>query len=265
MRVTYRNHDNKDYWTRRWADIPAHEPMKNTGAYPLKYAIMAAEAAPDGKMLEAGCGAGRIMRYFHQRGRDIAGFDFIESVVEKLKAADPGLNVETGDVCALGYPDDAFDCVLAFGLYHNLPLEKLDQALSETFRVTAPGGVLCASFRADNMTNLVTDWMKNRQNGNGQSPKRFHKLNLSEREYRNLLRRNGFAIEGMHYVVNMPLLYRFACFRHAGHKAFDEHAMRQEGCLLNGAGNLLQRFMIRRFPGRYCNIYVAVARKPARP
>lgn len=265
MRITYRNHDNKQYWTRRWADIPVDEPMKNTRAYPLRYAIMAAEAKPDGKILEAGCGAGRIMRYFHRLGREIVGFDFIGAVVEKLKTIEPDLNVQAGDICSLNYPDDAFDCVMAFGLYHNLPPEKLDRALSETYRVTVPGGILCASFRADNLTNLINDWMKDRQNGNGQGQKQFHKLNLSEKEFRDLLERNGFDIESMHYVINMPLLYKFACFRHAGHKTFNEHAMRQEGCLLNRTGNLVQSFLVRYFPGRYCNIYVAIARKPARP
>ena len=38
MRVTYRKANNKDYWTKRWADIPADQPMQNHNAYPLKYA-----------------------------------------------------------------------------------------------------------------------------------------------------------------------------------------------------------------------------------
>ena len=39
----------------------------------------------NGSILEAGCGAGRILRYFHDLGYDITGFDFIEVAVEKLK------------------------------------------------------------------------------------------------------------------------------------------------------------------------------------
>jgi len=40
LRVTYRNANNKDYWTKRWADIPADNPMENLNVYPLKYAEM---------------------------------------------------------------------------------------------------------------------------------------------------------------------------------------------------------------------------------
>ena len=40
MRITYRNANNKDYWTKRWDEIPADAPMENLGVYPLKYAQM---------------------------------------------------------------------------------------------------------------------------------------------------------------------------------------------------------------------------------
>lgn len=39
MRITYRTHGVKEYWTARWDDIPADTPI-NLNAYPLKYAEM---------------------------------------------------------------------------------------------------------------------------------------------------------------------------------------------------------------------------------
>ena len=83
MRVTYRKANNKDYWTKRWADIPADQPMQNHNAYPLKYAELTV-TAKDRPILEAGCGAGRILRYYHGLGHDIVGIDFISVAVEKL-------------------------------------------------------------------------------------------------------------------------------------------------------------------------------------
>ena len=35
MRITYREKTNKNYWTKRWTDIDADEPMKNEKKYPL--------------------------------------------------------------------------------------------------------------------------------------------------------------------------------------------------------------------------------------
>ena len=62
--------NNKDYWEKRWDDIPADLPMDNDQVYPLKYAEQTVKDR-QGKILEAGCGAGRILRYYHDQGADI--------------------------------------------------------------------------------------------------------------------------------------------------------------------------------------------------
>ena len=36
MRITYRDKNNHDYWTKRWTDIESDEPMVNDYKYPLK-------------------------------------------------------------------------------------------------------------------------------------------------------------------------------------------------------------------------------------
>ena len=138
MRTTYRSHNVKDYWTDRWADIPADSAMTNSAVYPLKYALQTV-IANDGPILEAGCGAGRILRYYHERGYDITGIDFIEVAIEKLREADPTLKVETGDITKLRFPDGTFRYLLAFGLYHNLE-HDLDKAIDESWRVLSGGG-----------------------------------------------------------------------------------------------------------------------------
>ena len=97
MRITYRNHNVKDYWTSRWDKIPADQPMENNQVYPLKYAEQILQDR-EGKILEAGCGAGRILRYYHNQGADILGMDFIEVAIEKLKQIDQTLKVEAGDI-----------------------------------------------------------------------------------------------------------------------------------------------------------------------
>ena len=38
MRVTYRQHDIKDYWTSRWNDAEVDQYMFNNIIYPIKYA-----------------------------------------------------------------------------------------------------------------------------------------------------------------------------------------------------------------------------------
>ena len=262
MRVTYRSANNKDYWTKRWADIPADNPMENLNVYPLKYAEMTVKDK-EGRILEAGCGAGRILRYYHDRGYNIKGMDFIDVAIAKLKEIDPTLQAEVGDITNLSYVDQSFKYVLAFGLYHNLE-HGLDKAVQETYRILEEGGAVCASFRADNIQTKLTDWLADRKanlRDGGSSERAFHKMNLTRGEYEQLFTRAGFIVDFVGPVENMPILYKFAIFRSSGHKKFDENKARAEGYRLSWFGQRLQNFLMRFFPDQFCNIYVLIAHK----
>lgn len=262
MRITYRYADNKNYWAKRWGDIPADLPMENKNAYPLKYSELTVTETT-GAILEAGCGAGRILRYYHNNGYNIVGFDFIDVAIDKLKQADPSLNVEVGDITALRFEDNAFDYVLAFGLYHNLE-QGLEQAVAETHRVLRQNGKVCASFRADNIQTRLTDWLTERRSkdsGSNDQPRSFHKMNLTRGEFEALFEKAGFVIEAVYPVENMPILYKFRLFRASTHKEFDENRARAEGYRLSWIGQRLQNFLMRSFQDQFCNIYVIIARK----
>ncbi|GAB6038247.1 hypothetical protein JCM15519_28060 [Fundidesulfovibrio butyratiphilus] len=264
MRITYRQASNKDYWTRRWAAVEADDASENPDGYPLKYARITVEDEP-GRVLEAGCGAGRVLRAYHDRGRDIVGMDFVESACAKLKRADQTLRLSVADILRLPFQSGAFRHVLAFGLYHNLET-GLDQALAETRRVLQPGGRVCASFRADNFQTRLTDWLAAARAPSGSrtsGTRCFHKANLTRQEFTTAFERAGFAVESLFPVENMPIFYKFAMFRAQGHKVFDENMARREGYRLSRLGQILQDALMRFFPDQFCNIYVIVARKPA--
>lgn len=263
MRITYRSHGNKEYWEKRWADIPADLPMENTHVYPLKYAELTIQQK-NGFILEAGCGAGRILRYYKDRGYRITGIDFIENAIAKLKGIDPSLDVHVADITKLPFRDESFQYVLAFGLYHNLE-HGLTQALNETYRVLKTGGKLCASFRADNIQTRLSDFVEayrfRRQHGRLER-NQFHKTNLTKTECRLLFERAGFHIESIHAASNMPFLYKYEYFRHPTHKIFDENKARSDGYQLSTFGKFLTKFFMKFFPNQFCNIYVLIAQKP---
>jgi SAM-dependent methyltransferase len=263
MRITYRRRNNKEYWAKRWEDIPADPPMTNTNAYPLKYAELTINSKK-GKILEAGCGAGRLLRYYKENGYDIIGMDFIETAINKLKAVDPTLKVETGDITNLKYEDHSFEYMLSFGLYHNLPDGKLQEAIKETYRVLEHGGKVCASFRADNIQTRLTDWLTEYRATKEQPSdgvKEFHKMNLSGAEFKKFFENEGFVVEKVYPVENMPILYKFSLFRSALHKKFNENLARKEGYRLSFMGHLFQNFLINCFPNQFCNIFVLIAKK----
>jgi len=263
MRITYRKADNKEYWTKRWDDIPADLPMENANVYPLKYAQKTVQSK-NGLILEAGCGAGRILRYYHDRGYNIIGVDFIGCAITKLKKTDPSLKVEVGDITDLRFKDGTFRYILSFGLYHNLDGDNLEKAIRETYRVMEKGGEVCASFRADNIQNRLNDWLEARRSGHKKddaNDNKFHKMNLTESEFKKLFEKHNFKIKKVYTVVNMPLLYKFAFFRACDHKVFDENKARKEGYQLSFLGRLITSFLLKFFPNQFCNIYVLIAEK----
>ncbi len=258
MRITYREKNNKEYWNDRWKNIPTDIPMGNTDVYPLKYSEILIKDK-DGPILEAGCGNGRVLRFYNNKGFKITGFDFIEVAIEKLKKTDSTLNVDVGDITKLKYADESFKYVLAFGLYHNLE-NGLEDAIKETHRILKNNGKVCASFRADNIQTRLTDWLTTwRTNKN--KLKTFHKMNLTRNEFSLLFENHGFEIENIYPVENMPILYKFSIFRAKSHKKFNENLARSEGYKLSVLGQLFQNFLMKFFPNQFCNIYVIIAKK----
>lgn len=263
MRITYRYANNKNYWTERWANIPVDSSMENANKYPLKYSEMMINNDKSGKILEAGCGAGRILKYYHNRGFSITGFDFIPEVIEKLKINDPSLNVEVGDITNLNYESGSYKYVFAFGLYHNLNMPMIKKAILETKRILEKNGEVCASFRADNIQNRINDFLANRKSlkNKNDGKKQFHKMNLKQKEFAKLFSDEGFEIKKIIPVENMPLLYKFKFFRAKAHKEFNEKLGRRDGYLLSPIGSLIQKTLITFFPSQFCNINIIIAKK----
>ncbi len=261
MRITYRSSNIKEYWNDRWSSIPVDMAIANENKYPLKYAIDAVALSSE-PILEAGCGAGRVLRYFHQRSKNIYGIDYIDCAINKLKEVDKTLNVQVEDIKNLSFQNETFGCVLAFGLYHGLE-NGLSTAIKETHRVIKPNGYLCASFRSDNIQTRINDfisWWKNSKKFL-RKDKFFHKMNLTKSEFVNLLEKNGFRVLSIEPVENMPILYKFAFFRNKRHRHFDENLARSEGYKLSFVGKKIQNLLMHIFPNQFCNIYVAIANK----
>ncbi len=259
MRTSYRTHGGSlDYWQRRWDGVAVDSGAVNLVRYPGLYAEQVINAPrPDGPVLEAGCGAGRVLRHYHENGTRIIGMDFIASVLAAIHREDPTIPLVAGDITKLSFPDETFSAVLAFGLYHGLE-NGLNEAMADTRRVLKKGGVLCASMRLDNYQNRMTDRMADKSATTGAS--RFHKLNLTSAEFHALVSGAGFRVETVHYVENMSFLYKYPALRHASQRIFSESVARGAGYRFNLVGNFLQRTAMTLAPSRMANLAVITAR-----
>jgi SAM-dependent methyltransferase len=257
MRKTYREKKSPDYWISRWNQIPVDAPAEGLDRYPLLYANMVVRDR-DGEVLELGCGAGRLLRYYHAKGTRIVGVDNVAPVIAKLQACDPQLRVVHADARTLPFETGRFTTVLCFGVYHSLE-DDVTVSISETFRVLRPGGRLCAEFRSDSLHNRMIDYYK----GRGKHATEFHKWNYRRPEARAMLEQAGFLIESEYTALNMPLLYHVPFLRHPSQRRSDEHAVRISGYRLRPWLQTLHSIGLRLAPGLLANEYVFVCRKPA--
>jgi SAM-dependent methyltransferase len=111
-----------------------------------------AAVAPDGaRVLEVGCGPGRLsIRLARQHGLDVTGLDLDPAMIERARAnadrpgnGDPGNGDErrpsflVGDVASLAFPDRSFDLVVSTLSMHHWA--DPTAGLAEIGRVLRPG------------------------------------------------------------------------------------------------------------------------------
>lgn len=261
MRKVFRDKINSDYWEDRWASSGVDEDgFKNENIYPIKYSN---EIIKDGhKILEAGCGAGRVYFHYKNKGFDIKGIEYSKNAVENILAKDSNAKVLEGSITNLPYENNSFDCILAFGLYHNIEDEKeLQKSFDETYRVLTSGGYLVASVRFDSLeNNIVENIMKKR--GKNKSFDKFHRWHFSLDDMKKFLG-TDMNIEKVYYARNVSFLFKYDFFRLKSLKSssFTESKARSGGFGLNFFGNLLDKILHGLFPKLFSNLLVVIVKK----
>jgi SAM-dependent methyltransferase len=100
------------------------------------------------KILDAGCGYGRYVKYLGGLGYDIVGIDSSEDAVSVAKEND--LDVCHGDIRQIPYENDSFDAIICFGVVEHIE-EGVEEVLSEFYRVLTDKGKLFISIPTQNI------------------------------------------------------------------------------------------------------------------
>lgn len=101
---------------------------------------------PGQRVLDAGCGYGRIAVPLAAAGWEVVGVDISEHMLQEARQAAHRAEVDIdwhlGDICQMPLAGDSFDVVLCMWLTFNELLQRAEQlaALREMCRVLRPGG-----------------------------------------------------------------------------------------------------------------------------
>lgn len=109
--------------------------------------ILRSYAEARGRVLELGCGAGRLVGHLVVTAADVHGLDISPRMVDFCRLHYPDGEYRQGDVRDLsGYPEESFDAVFAVGnlldVFHGADRET---TLDEIQRLLKPGAVLVMS------------------------------------------------------------------------------------------------------------------------
>ncbi len=121
------------------------------------------------KLLDFGCGAGRLSAWLSDRGTRYTGVDLSPAMLELARRRHPGLELELAEEGRLPFASDHFDVVVSVTVLHHNPYQRQQQILGELLRVLRPGGLLCLLERsaprraADTLFTLyprpLADWI----------------------------------------------------------------------------------------------------------
>lgn len=111
----------------------------------------------DGRVLELGCGTGRVALPIARAGRAIVGIDRSEAMLERARARvrrgrlQRRLRLVRGDIRHLPFPDRSFSLVMApYGILQSLLVERdLTRTIDAVTRVLAKNGVFGLELVAD--------------------------------------------------------------------------------------------------------------------
>ncbi|KKQ10954.1 MAG: class I SAM-dependent methyltransferase [Candidatus Babeliales bacterium] len=193
----------------------------------------------DAKILEAGCGIGRVVKYLQDRGfTDVNGIEIDRESVDFQNTFFPELKITHADVLAMPYPDNFFDVILSYGVIEHFP-DGPDAPLKAMYDVLKPGGIAIVTVPSFNKIrqmkyfyrmfdlrkyNFIRKFFGKKllkKNGKRFSfyidPQygNFYEYRLTKKQFENICKRAGFQIlesapiahiDGLFHEIGAPLV-----------------------------------------------------------
>lgn len=103
---------------------------------------------PHQRVLDSGCGNGRIADLFSQSKVEYVGMDISSEMVDLASRLHPRREFVVGSMISPPFADASFDAILSIASFHHVPSKELRiKTVQEAYRLLRPGGYV-----------LMTNW-----------------------------------------------------------------------------------------------------------
>jgi len=134
--------------------FPSTEPEQQIElAMVAHFASLLPGPSPD--VLDAGCGAGRMLPVLAGAACRARGVDLSRGMVRRAQRDHPGFDTRVGSISALPFPDGSFDGLFSWYSTIHTPDPELGVVFAEARRVLRPGGHVLVAFQAGTGTREV--------------------------------------------------------------------------------------------------------------
>lgn len=127
-----------DYWN--------NSATSKVFGHPIPDAVIEAYFPANAKVLDIGCGQGRLSRILADIGFQVSGADTSTAMLAEARNNAPNCEFRQSCEGRLAYGDNAFEVAIAVTLFTSVPsASEQCQLISEIKRILKPGGILFVS------------------------------------------------------------------------------------------------------------------------
>ena len=122
------------------------EGATKTFTHPVKMDWLQEHLKPDARILDYGCGYGRVAATLSQQGYQVIGVDSAAAMIEKARGHCPQLSFQQITPPRVPFDDSFFDAAVLLAVLTCIPADDDQRAVvNELHRVVRPGGLLYIS------------------------------------------------------------------------------------------------------------------------
>lgn len=167
------------------------------------------------KILDYGCGNGRLLEILNDKKIDYTGIDISGKLINLAKQKYKGKNIKfikiTGSD-SLSLPNEYFNVVVSIAVFHHFPIDYAEKMAKELFRITKPGGKIIIAIwnlKQERFKKIIKKDSKDIiipfKDNAGKVFNRYHRI-YTKKDLKEIFSKAGFNIEKSELISGKNIL-----------------------------------------------------------